>query len=477
MARRVIAPGHSCLECRRRKIKCDRALPCSYCARIKLQCSYPSWRPNRSSSRESDLAAKVQALECTLQSLEQKITRVRDLSHCDTTGGIYGADSLHPPSSSIAFIWQTYLDAVDPLLKIFHVPSVQRHVMSMSQGREMPNAATECLMFAIYYSTVITISVAECREEFGEEKLRLLQILQAFVIYLICGRLDENGPDVYTLIGLVIGNAMELGLHIDIPGMSSFEVEMRRRLCEPFIIEPSLHTELPLNINDTSLDPHIGELSPQSGRSEMLFSLVRCEVSHFSRRIYLSHCHEAIPLDCLTAMSCRLILAKLKLAHNKERRWLWLFQYIEWDALAYLLLDVCITFSSSNQTSNGSAAAAWEAVNGSYNHWKSSPYVNRDRRWMKVEELYSNALSVLERTQGVTQTRQTTEAHDQSENLSDDAAQMQQHYESSPGSVLAEEAQSFVNTIELPGAGTACEWSVSLIEAYWDVAGLGNEGL
>lgn len=79
MARRVIAPGHSCLECRRRKIKCDRSLPCSYCARIKLQCSYPSWRPNRSNHGESDLAAKVQSLECTLQSLEQKITRIGNL--------------------------------------------------------------------------------------------------------------------------------------------------------------------------------------------------------------------------------------------------------------------------------------------------------------------------------------------------------------------------------------------------------------
>lgn len=84
-------------------------------------------------------------------------------------------EALHPPPSSISFIWQTYLDVVDPLLKIFHVPSIQRHVMSISQGREIPDAATECLMFAIYYSTVISISVAECRDEFGEEKPLLLQ--------------------------------------------------------------------------------------------------------------------------------------------------------------------------------------------------------------------------------------------------------------------------------------------------------------
>lgn len=84
-------------------------------------------------------------------------------------------ETLHPPSSSISFIWQTYLDGVDPLLKTFHVPSIQRHFMSISQGREIPDAATECLMFAIYYSTVISTSVAECRDEFGDTKPLLLQ--------------------------------------------------------------------------------------------------------------------------------------------------------------------------------------------------------------------------------------------------------------------------------------------------------------
>ncbi|KAK6448822.1 hypothetical protein FP744_10005072 [Trichoderma asperellum] len=703
MARRVIAPGHSCLECRRRKIKCDRSLPCSYCARIKLQCSYPSWRPNRSNHGESDLAAKVQSLECTLQSLEQKITRIGNLlnanpelpirqdhaerehqfsiedahdlpspswssprinsqsnssqyntgtrspnSHLlqslpfNSLAGIsQPLEALHPPPSSISFIWQTYLDVVDPLLKIFHVPSIQRHVMSISQGREIPDAATECLMFAIYYSTVISIPVAECRDEFGEEKPLLLQrhvdvVLLYLLLFLpeysiidrfqICGRLDENGPDVCSLIGLAIGNAMKLGLHIDIPGMCTFEVEMRRRLwwqiCtldvrvaedfggEPYIIEPNLRTELPLNVNDISLDPHIGELNPQPGRSEMLFSLVRFEVSHFARRIvfsdrfcrinnyeimneaqkcqavdqfkeriekqYLSYCHKAIPLDCVTVMSNRLILAKLKLAvykpradqnhgmplranyrraceeflehahelrqYSKGRRWLWLFQtYVEWDALAYLLLDICITLSSPGLSPNESINAPWKVVKESYNHWKNNPDVHRDRRWMNIEELHSHALSIRERAQNATQVSQTTpsycsqQAHDQSDGVSDDAIEMQQQYESSPDSMYtrntatnaenriipvslnsmnkntqiqrsyatdlqgpesnmlpdqvplmwalanaaaasAEEAQISVTTADMPGAGTACEWSASLIETYWEVAGQGNDG-
>ncbi|PKK46180.1 hypothetical protein CI102_7709, partial [Trichoderma harzianum] len=113
----------------------------------------------------------------------------------------------HPPPASILFLWQTYLDVVDPLIKIFHVPSIQRQVMSISQGRKIPDADTECLLFAIYYSTVIAIPAAECRQELHEERPVLLQrfrngveeslrrinfwssrnitALQAFLLYLV----------------------------------------------------------------------------------------------------------------------------------------------------------------------------------------------------------------------------------------------------------------------------------------------------
>lgn len=100
---------------------------------------------------------------------------------------------------------------VDPVLKIVHVPSVQRQVVGVIRGRTSLDAPTECLMFAIYYSTVVSISGVECRNEFHEDKNVLLKryrtgleralsrvdfpqsvdlvALQAFVLYLVspCG--------------------------------------------------------------------------------------------------------------------------------------------------------------------------------------------------------------------------------------------------------------------------------------------------
>jgi hypothetical protein len=412
---------------------------------------------------------------------------------------------------------------------------------------------------------------------------------------------------------------MKLSLHIEIPGMHSFGLEMRRRLWwqirtldvqiakdsggEPFIIDSSLSTKLPLNVNDISLDPDIGELpNPQPGRSEMLFSLVRFEMSNFERRIsftdrfyrsndyhimneaqrcqavdqfteriekqYLSYCYKAAPLDCITIISTRLSLARLKLAvckpcvdrnhkmplrasyrkacedvlehahalrqYSKGRRWLWLFQtYVEWDPLAYLLLDICITLSLPQTSSCEPAPVPWKAVDESYNHWKWSPNVHRDRRWVNIEELYSQAVSVTGKTQSRMKIPQASAssqpAHEQPKNLADTTIETQQQYELTPDSVCNQhattttdsrfvrvppnsmncnahiqcsyvtdvqgsepealaaqspqtgtltdaEVQVAVDTADLPGAGTICEWSASLIERYWEVVGQGHDG-
>lgn len=42
--RRRRRPAFSCLECRRRKIKCDRKDPCSHCVSVAIQCAHKVFR-------------------------------------------------------------------------------------------------------------------------------------------------------------------------------------------------------------------------------------------------------------------------------------------------------------------------------------------------------------------------------------------------------------------------------------------------
>ncbi|KAJ5831690.1 hypothetical protein N7474_000001 [Penicillium riverlandense] len=457
--------------------------------------------------------------------------------------------------------------------------------------------------------------VEECRAEFNEDKQELLKryqtrlegylsradllnsldmnVLQAFVIYLICGRHDEDGPDVDTLIGVAIGIAVKIGLHRDgVPlGFSPFEIEMRRRLwwqicildvrtaedhgSDPRILVSSFDTKFPLNVSDTDLDPDMSAppLS-RTGKTEMLFALVRFEVSNFARRIlfsnkfcrenayrilsspekckaidlfkerietkYLSHCDWNLPLDFITAASCRLILVKLKLSvskpqtrenqtvlmqenfrticvevlqcaqilrhYDKGKHWLWLFQiYIEWDALACLLVHLSLV-----PKGNGTAMA-WKSVYETYNYWRSKTDHHRNHRWVQIEELHSQALVARDMVQTALTQRGTPSVDSDSwSHLNTTKLETQRH--SSPmvskygnkqctGQPLdpdshgskrpfelpmsrptsQEEAnktaaaytlsqpESFSTPADIPSSGTACQWSEGIFEQYFHI--------
>ncbi|PTB65731.1 hypothetical protein BBK36DRAFT_1120761 [Trichoderma citrinoviride] len=234
---------------------------------------------------------------------------------------------------------------------------------------------------------------------------------------------------------------------------------------------------------------------------------------------YLSHRYATVLLDRTMVKSCQLILAKLTMdvykphpkgmplctkyreaceevmgvaqdlrRDSRGRKWLWFFDpCIEWTALAYLLLDICIT--SASPSSSQLARAAWEVVDETYHHWKKNPDIYRDRRWAGIEELYANTLSVREKGRIRMQTAQASSSHlsqrehGQGHNAS--CAEMRQLEQPPPwirgerSSSLSPDAvsaapthgQERTSTEDLPGTGTACEWSASLIYKYWEVAG------
>ncbi|KAL4783599.1 fungal-specific transcription factor domain-containing protein [Aspergillus varians] len=535
MPRREIAPGPSCLECRRRKIKCDRSHPCSYCVKVRINCRYPAARL----PHDEDALTRVAYLESKLLAAEKRLSEIGECAspgekgshavvseavHTDrpqkkypiqslATGSSYSPvgtrssmilkpqaaldlDAVRPSQASVAVLWQQYVEAVDPLLKIFHTPTVQKLVVKAIHGREKLEAPSQCLLFAIYYAAVASMSPLVCKSELEDERQVLLKqyrtgvenllsrldllnstnmtVLQAFAIFLITGRCDEDGPDVYALVGLAGGMALKMGLNRDgaALGQSPFEVEMRRRLwwqlfildirvaedrrSEPCILESSFNTRLPSNLGDADLHPDMSRLPAcQEGRTEMLFSLVRFEGSYFARQMvfsdafgeanaymplsmtekcqaldlfqermekqYLSHCDDSIPLDNVTVRSIRLILAKLGLMaidhtstdvspderattrrgwtkilqdaeelrrYEEGKQWLWLFQtYIEWDALASLLLHL------HSDPVGGDGDEGWDTAYKIYSYWKNVKSTRRDRRWNRIEELRLEVLA------------------------------------------------------------------------------------
>lgn len=210
--------GKSCLECRRRKIKCDKALPCSYCVKVKVRCTYP---PRKSSPRENsqnplgqELTTRIENIECTLRSVEQSLSQIWQIvqpaqlqpphqsnngidhsaainvlgtqasSECHRQDGQLDFTSRehpapksqsHPPSEKIFFLWQTYLERVHPVLKIIHAPSAQGRIVKFLQDRRSDSPSIHCLLFAVYHAAVVTLSTEECEKALGYERRILLQ--------------------------------------------------------------------------------------------------------------------------------------------------------------------------------------------------------------------------------------------------------------------------------------------------------------
>src|SRR5277367_6379668 len=70
--------------------------------------------------------------------------------------------SSHPEPVQMFTLWQTFLDNVNPLVKLFHAPTVQQLILEASSNLDNASASTEALMFAIYLCAVTSLRNDDC---------------------------------------------------------------------------------------------------------------------------------------------------------------------------------------------------------------------------------------------------------------------------------------------------------------------------
>jgi len=69
--------------------------------------------------------------------------------------------SLHPLPSQIPFYWETFVENVDPLVKIMHVPTMAKTIKEVKENLSSLSRSTEALMFAIYFAAITSMSTDE----------------------------------------------------------------------------------------------------------------------------------------------------------------------------------------------------------------------------------------------------------------------------------------------------------------------------
>jgi hypothetical protein len=221
------------------------------------------------------------------------------------------------PSSQegLSYLWAKYIENVDPIMKVLHVPTSQAAVeKAVANPQDVPKNQ-QCLLAAVKFAAVSSLSDEDCLAYLNTSRIQLLNFfrsevhttlkrskylvshnfitLQALVIYLVCNRRHENPRLMWILSGITIRLAQSIGLHRDgtFLGLSIFATEMRRRLyweirmldlaCAedsgflPTHIYGS-DTRLPLNISDKDINQGDSEWPVSSTAfTETTFALIR----------------------------------------------------------------------------------------------------------------------------------------------------------------------------------------------------------
>lgn len=132
----------------------------------------------------------------------------------DDDGGLLLGDyanlnlcDVYPEPVHVFRLWQIFLERVNPVCKVIHVPSVQPHVVEAASGTWHVPPNYKPLLFAIFNMGVISLSEVECRQTLGMARETALKkfsagiraalievnfmstydlcILQALVLYLV----------------------------------------------------------------------------------------------------------------------------------------------------------------------------------------------------------------------------------------------------------------------------------------------------
>ncbi|KPM37974.1 hypothetical protein AK830_g8605 [Neonectria ditissima] len=233
--------------------------------------------------------------------------------------------SRHPPAERIHQLWQIFIDNVDPLTKVVHVPSLRPAIQKAASNPETIPRSFEALMFAIYSAAVMSLSNDECKQRLCEPRKTLLSryvaatkaalsrarfmgttslvVLQALVLYLLSVRDIHKPRAVWSLTGVAIRIAQGMGLERDgvYTGLSPFEIEMRRRiwwqlkthdyrtadLCglpkfRDLDMGPE-STKRPTNVNDDQLYPGMPSLPVDSKTlTDAAFVTLRYDLANFA---------------------------------------------------------------------------------------------------------------------------------------------------------------------------------------------------
>lgn len=69
--------------------------------------------------------------------------------------------ALRPSEAEISILWKTYRENIDPILKILHIPSMEKVVRKARRGPGSLEPGSEALLFAVYHAAIASLEDEE----------------------------------------------------------------------------------------------------------------------------------------------------------------------------------------------------------------------------------------------------------------------------------------------------------------------------
>lgn len=113
---------------------------------------------------------------------------------------------MHPEQIQIFRLWQIYLDNVNPLLKVTHIPSLQGRIIDAASNVANIKPNLVALMFSIYCVAVMSLSEEDCSTMFGVPRDDLLSRYQSGCQHALwnCGFLRSSDRECLTALYLYL---------------------------------------------------------------------------------------------------------------------------------------------------------------------------------------------------------------------------------------------------------------------------------
>ncbi|EXK25655.1 hypothetical protein FOMG_17692 [Fusarium oxysporum f. sp. melonis 26406] len=386
----------ACVECYQRKTKCDRAYPCTACIRAKRSCISPGPRPPRkprrrnhyefhdrlarlethlrvlntvSERREDDKSRDgAKCLACLGDTAEfaesqlwltavkefntvkqQLYNEMNELGPWPELNMPFDADDLlvptlsvnngplpHVPTSNeLQILWKTFLERIQPVIPILHVPTFNTTVTyAFSDFIALP-PTTKALLWSICCMALTSFSRDEYNNVSYHEKDEMIALysrqcrlallkanylanfnldtLRCLIFLTMSSQSLHNDSESWVTHGNLVRMAYKLGLHRDGTefDLKPFEVEMRRRVwwqtltlelshaLRCGLLKPELPsywtTRIPHNVNDKDLHPDmIDPVTSIDGPADTTYCVMACEASKILLESDFSSLEEAL---------------------------------------------------------------------------------------------------------------------------------------------------------------------------------------